>query len=60
MMGLGTETLGEDEFRGQLTRLGAKLKTTDLDWIPYDDYYFSPEYSYLRLETIDLYAELRS
>jgi len=56
MMSQGTESLSEDELRGQLARLGAKLKTTDLDWIPYDDYYFSPEYSYLRLETIDLYA----
>jgi zinc protease len=32
------------------------LKTTDLDWIPYDDYYFSPEFSYVRVETIDLFG----
>ncbi|MEZ5066098.1 MAG: insulinase family protein [bacterium] len=55
-MELGSETRDEGQLRGQLARLGAKLKTTDSDWIPYDDYYFSPEYSYLRLETIDVYA----
>ena len=32
------------------------LKVTDSEWIPYDDYYFTPEYSYVRLETIDAYG----
>jgi zinc protease len=55
-MGLGTDSLTEDALRGRLAGLGASLKTTDSDFIPYDDYYFSPEYSYLRLETIDVHA----
>jgi zinc protease len=56
VMQLGTESLGEDELRGRLGALGAKLKVTDADGIPYDDYYFSPEFSYVRLETIDAFA----
>jgi zinc protease len=56
MMGQGTKGSGEAELRGRLARLGATLKVTDSPWIPYDDYYFSPEYSYVRLETIDTYA----
>jgi len=56
MMALGTERLDEDALRGELARLGASLKVTDADFIPYDDYYFTPEYSYVRLETIDSFA----
>ena len=56
MIGRATAGLGEDSLRGRFNELGAKLKTTDLDWIPYDDYYHSPEYSYARLETIDRFA----
>ena len=54
MLAMGTRNRSESELRGELARLGAKVKTTDSEWIPYDDYYFSPEYSYLRLETIDV------
>ncbi|NNE43194.1 MAG: insulinase family protein, partial [Gemmatimonadetes bacterium] len=56
MMELGTADRTEDELRGELHGLGATLKVTDTDWIPYDDYYFSPEFSYVRLETIDSFG----
>jgi zinc protease len=56
MLELGTAKLSEDELRGKLAALGASLQVTDLEWIPYDDYYFTPEFSYVRLETIDLFA----
>jgi zinc protease len=56
MMQLGTASLDENELRGRLAECGAKLKVTDADGIPYDDYYFSPEFSYVRLETIDAFA----
>jgi predicted Zn-dependent peptidase len=39
-----------------LSTLGASLKVTDAGGIPYDDYYFTPEYSYLRLESFDLFG----
>jgi zinc protease len=56
MMALGTETMTRDELRGRLAELGATLKTTDSDWIPYDDYSFTPEFSYIRLTTIDSFG----
>jgi zinc protease len=57
MMELGTESKTKDELRGALSRIGATLKVTDVDMIPYDDYYFSPEYSYVRLESIGAFAK---
>jgi zinc protease len=57
MMELGTESKTKDELRGALSRIGATLKVTDADMIPYDDYYFSPEYSYVRLESIGAFAK---
>jgi zinc protease len=56
MMGERTAKRSADELRGLLAAYGATLKTTDLDNLPYDDYYFSPEYSYVRLESIDLWG----
>ncbi|HET9887280.1 MAG TPA: pitrilysin family protein, partial [bacterium] len=57
MMELGTESKTKDELRGALSRIGGTLKVTDSDMVPYDDYYFSPEYSYVRLETIGSFAK---
>ena len=56
MMGQRTKKRGADELRGLLAAYGATLKVTDVDNLPYDDYYFSPEYSYVRLESIDLFG----
>ncbi len=55
---LGTRTAKRDAdtMRGLLATYGASLKVTDADMIPYDDYYFSPEYSYVRLEGFDLFG----
>jgi predicted Zn-dependent peptidase len=38
-----------------LERIGATLKVTDSAWIPYDDYYTTPLYSFVRLECVDEY-----
>jgi predicted Zn-dependent peptidase len=56
MMGRRTAKRDPDELRGLLAAYGASLKVTDADNLPYDDYYFSPEYSYVRLESIDLFG----
>lgn len=56
MMGERTAKRSADELRGLLAAYGASLKVTDIDDLPYDDYYFSPEYSYVRLESIDLFG----
>jgi predicted Zn-dependent peptidase len=39
----------------QLDRIGATLKIADNPWIPYDDYYTTPLYSFVRLECVDDY-----
>ncbi len=40
------------EFREALAALGGSLKAFDSAMIPYDDYYTSPRYSFLRLEAL--------
>ena len=56
MLGTRTAKHDADAMRGLLATYGATLKVTDQDGIPYDDYYFSPEYSYVRLESFDLFG----
>lgn len=47
---------GQDEsglaFTQELRALGGKLKAVDSAFIPYDDYYTSPRYSFMRLECL--------
>ena len=38
-----------------IERIGATLKVADSPFIPYDDYYTTPSYSFIRLECIDAY-----
>jgi predicted Zn-dependent peptidase len=49
----GTKTRDKDRLQGDLMNLGANLKTSDDPSIPFDDYYFSNGYSYIRFETTD-------
>jgi len=44
-----------DDAASPLDRIGATLKVADNPWIPYDDYYSTPLYSFVRLETVDAY-----
>jgi len=42
-----------DAAASPLDRIGATLKVADNPWIPYDDYYSTPLYSFVRLECVD-------
>ena len=53
----GTETLSREDLENKLSHIGATLKTRDSDAIPFDDYYHSRLYSYIRLSTIDEFAD---
>ena len=53
----GTETQRREALERELSRIGATLKTRDSDTIPFDDYYRSRLYSYIRLSTIDEFAD---
>lgn len=52
----GTTARSAAELRTALESIGAELKVGDASYIPYDDYYTTPEYSYIRFTTIDEFA----
>lgn len=53
----GAGDLGAGEQREALERIGAEVKVCDAGFIPYDDYYTVPSYSFVRFTTIDENAE---
>ena len=40
----------------ELERIGAQLKTADSPFVPYDDFYSVPEFSFVRFQSLDRYA----
>ena len=57
MLDSGTDTYTKEELSTNLNAMGAITKFIDMGFIPYDDYYNSPEYGYIRLECLDTDAE---
>ncbi len=57
IMERGTREKDYKTFQKELSSIGATLKTRDSEFIPYDDFYTTNEYSYIRLETIDEYFD---
>ena len=53
----GTSHRSAAAIRNELGSISGNLKETDSRFIPFDDYYFSKEYSYIRLETLDRHME---
>ncbi len=53
----GTDQYTREEISSRLSQLGANTKFMDLSYIPYDDYYNSPDYGYIRLECLDSDAQ---
>lgn len=49
----GTDTYSSDELAELMGEIGATTKFIDMGFIPYDDYYNSTEYGYLRVECLD-------
>ena len=49
----GTAEVDEATVAAALSRMGAKLKTVDNPWIPFDNYYTREDFSFLRLESLD-------
>ncbi|MBI3601017.1 MAG: insulinase family protein, partial [Nitrospinae bacterium] len=57
IMERGTRDKDYRQFQKEVSAIGAALKTRDSEFIPYDDYYTTHDYSYIRLETIDEYYD---
>lgn len=53
----GAGGLEGDAQRAALERIGAEVKVCDAGFIPYDDYYTVPAYSFVRFATIEEHAE---
>jgi predicted Zn-dependent peptidase len=49
----GPADSNQEAFQSALQALGAQVKFYDMAFIPYDDYYTTPEFSYVRLEALD-------
>lgn len=48
----GAGGLNEPDLSQAFEKIGAEIKVMDNPYIPYDDYYFSPRFSYLRMKTV--------
>ena len=49
----GTTRMNADRFSAAIEQIGAKLKVADNPYIPFDNYYTTPEFSFIRLECLD-------
>ncbi len=57
MLQSGTETRTADQISRTLTSIGADLATNDNPYIPYDDHYTTPQYTFIKFATIDEFAQ---
>lgn len=46
-----------NELQLRIKEIGAEIKAYDWDFIPYDDYYNVPEFSYIRFVTLDQFYQ---
>ncbi|NOY89110.1 MAG: insulinase family protein [FCB group bacterium] len=52
----GTYTRNASELSRDLTRIGANITLYDNPWIPYDNFYTTRRFSFMKFETIDEFA----
>ena len=53
MISDGSQMVGDRSLSDALQQIGADLVTTDMAFIPYDDYRTTPTHSFVRLECLD-------
>jgi predicted Zn-dependent peptidase len=53
MLPTGAGDWSREQLGRLIDRAGIELRVTDNPWIPYDDYYTAPDFSWIRLETVD-------
>jgi zinc protease len=52
----GTKSRTAEQIQKELQAVGAQLQVVDNPYIPYDDRYLSPQYTYFRFESIDQFG----
>jgi len=57
MLTKGSTTHSKEEISRELTSIGGNLTVSDNPYIPYDDRYTKPMYSFLKFETIDDFTD---
>lgn len=57
VMPRGAGDLDRTALGARLSAIGATVKTHDAAFIPYDDYYTTPAFAFVRFETLDDYHE---
>ncbi len=53
MLDKGTKDMTKEEIAHKMDILGIKLKTVDNPYMPFDDYYNSKDYAYIRFQVLD-------
>lgn len=53
----GTTTRSSEAFARELRSIGAEVTVVDNPWIPYDDFYTTPAFSFVRFQTIGTFHE---
>jgi zinc protease len=56
MLVSGTEKRNADQIDRELTAIGAELTANDNPYIPYDDHYTTPQFTFIKFATIDEFA----
>ena len=56
MLIAGTASRTSEQISRDLAAIGAELTTNDNPYIPYDDHYTTPQYTFVKFATIDEYA----
>lgn len=57
MLGEGPAVRSSAAWRASLEAMGAELKTADDPAIPYDDLYSTPEFTFVRFQSLDAFAD---
>jgi len=57
MLTKGTKTRSAEQLSKDLDAIGANIITNDNPYIPYDDRYTTPAYTFVKFETIDEFTE---
>lgn len=57
MITKGTTTYDAEALSQKLSAIGAKVTVDDMPWISHDDFYTTPQFSFMKFETIDEFTE---